>query len=143
MSGSEQKVNENTYGISSIKKVLEVSRCSCATQRQKNVQKVCCTCKVVFFFFCQLDLLLFFTVLRRCLRCLALHDFLFCLNKLQILSRASFLALVKSIYYIDTSVLLENIPLVKFIKTTPGPKWFIFHNLTREFINDIISVISL
>ena len=33
-------------------------------------------------FFCQLDLLLFFTVLRRCLRRLALHDFLFCLNKL-------------------------------------------------------------
>ena len=25
-----------------------------------------------------------------------------------------------SIYYIDTSVLLENIPLVKFIKTTSG-----------------------
>ena len=33
-------------------------------------------------FFCQLDLLLFFTVLRRCLRRLALHDFIFCLNKL-------------------------------------------------------------
>ena len=26
----------------------------------------------------------------------------------------------KSFYYIDTSVLLENIPLVKFIKTTSG-----------------------
>ena len=36
-------------------------------------------------------------------------------------------------YYIDTSVLLENIPLVKFIKTT----------LTREFIDDVMSVISL
>ena len=46
-------------------------------------------------------------------------------------------------YYIDTSVLLENIPLVKFIKTTSGPEWFIFHNLTREFIDDVISVISL
>ena len=45
-------------------------------------------------------------------------------------------------YYIDTSVLLENIPLVKFIKTTSA-EWFIFHNLTREFINDVISVISL
>ena len=44
-------------------------------------------------------------------------------------------------YYIDTSVLLENIPLVKFIKTTS--QWFIFHNLTREFIDDVISVISL
>ena len=27
--------------------------------------------------------------------------------------------------------------------TTPGPEWFIFHNLTREFIDDVISVISL
>ena len=49
----------------------------------------------------------------------------------------------KLYYYIDTSVLLENIPLVKFIKTTSGPEWFIFHNLTREFIDDVISVISL
>ena len=43
MSGSGKKVNENTYGISSIKRVtkkfLEVSRCSRAKQRQRNVQK--------------------------------------------------------------------------------------------------------
>ena len=44
LSGSEKKkVNENTYDISSIKRVtkkfLEVSRCSRAKQRQKNVQK--------------------------------------------------------------------------------------------------------
>ena len=42
MSGSEKKVNENTYDISSIKRVtktfLEVSRCSRAKQRQRNVQ---------------------------------------------------------------------------------------------------------
>ena len=50
---------------------------------------------------------------------------------------------IKAIYYIDTSVLLENLPLVKFIKLHPGPEWFIFHNLTREFIDDVISVISL
>ena len=53
MSGSEKKVNENTYDISSIKRVttkkfLEVARCSRAKQRQRNVQKVCCTCKVAF-----------------------------------------------------------------------------------------------
>ena len=43
------------------------------------------------------------------------------------------------------SVLLENIPLVKFIKTTSGTRvvYFPFHNLTREFIDDVISVISL
>ena len=42
MSGSEKKVNENTYDISSIKcvtkKFLDVSRCSRAKQRQRNVQ---------------------------------------------------------------------------------------------------------
>ena len=44
MSGSEKKVNDKTY-ISSIKRVtkkfLEVSRCSCAKQRQRNLQKKC------------------------------------------------------------------------------------------------------
>ena len=43
MSGSEKKVNENAYDISSIKRVtkkfLEVSCCSRAKQRQRNVQK--------------------------------------------------------------------------------------------------------
>ena len=43
MSGSEKKVNEKTYDISSIKRVtktfLEVLRCSRAKQRQRNVQK--------------------------------------------------------------------------------------------------------
>ena len=42
MSGSEKKVNENTYNISSIKhvtkKFLEVSRSSHANQWQRNVQ---------------------------------------------------------------------------------------------------------
>ena len=45
MSDSEKKVNKNTYDISSIKRVtrkfLEVSRCSRAKQRQRNVQKKC------------------------------------------------------------------------------------------------------
>ena len=54
--GIEKKVNENTYDISSIKtikrvtkKFLEVSRCSCAKQRQRNVQKKCAArAKLVF-----------------------------------------------------------------------------------------------
>ena len=45
MNGSEKKVNEKTYDISCLKratkKFLEVSRCSCAKQRQRNVQKKC------------------------------------------------------------------------------------------------------
>ena len=73
MSGSEKKVNENTYDISSIKRVtkkfLEVSRCSRAKQRQRNVQKKCAARAKLLF--CQLDLMLFFTILRRCLRHLA------------------------------------------------------------------------
>ena len=43
MSGSEKKVSENTCDISSIKSVtkkfVEVSRCSRAKQRQRNVEK--------------------------------------------------------------------------------------------------------
>ena len=31
-------------------------------------------------------------------------------------------AVFTSVYYIDTSVLLENMPLVKFIKTTSGTR---------------------
>ena len=53
MSDSEKKVNKNTDDISSKKlvtrKFLEVSSCSRAKQRQRNVQKkVCNTCKVAF-----------------------------------------------------------------------------------------------
>ena len=73
MSGSEKKVNENTYDISSIKRVtkkfLEVSRCSRAKQWQRNVQKKCAARAKLLF--CQLDLMLFFTILRHCLRRLA------------------------------------------------------------------------
>ena len=36
------------------------------------------------------------------------------------------------------SVLLENIPVVKFPKKLhQGPKWFIFHNLTQDYIEDV------
>ena len=45
MRGSEKNVNENTYDISSKKRVtkkfLEVSRCGRVKQRQRNVQKKC------------------------------------------------------------------------------------------------------
>ena len=44
-SGSEKKVNKNTYDIFSKKRVtkkfLEVSNCSHAKQRQRNIQKNC------------------------------------------------------------------------------------------------------
>ena len=55
MSGSEKKkVNENTYDISSIKRVtkkfLEVSRSVVVQNNGKEMyKKVCCTCKVTFF----------------------------------------------------------------------------------------------
>ena len=54
MSGSEKKVNENTYDISSIKRVtkkfLEVSRYIRAKQLQRNVQKKCAPPGKVAFF---------------------------------------------------------------------------------------------
>ena len=53
MSESKQKVNENSYDISSIKrgtkKFLEVSRCSRAKQRQRNVQKTVLHVNSCFF----------------------------------------------------------------------------------------------
>ena len=54
MSGSDKKVNENTYDISSkqrvtSKKFLEVSRCSRAKQRQRNVPKKCVHVQSCFF----------------------------------------------------------------------------------------------
>ena len=53
ISGSEKKVNEKTYDISSIKRVtkkfLEVSRCSRAKQRQRNVPKKCLQVQSCFF----------------------------------------------------------------------------------------------
>ena len=53
MSGSGKKGNENTYDISTIKRVtkkfLEVSRCSRAKQWQKIVQKKCAArAKLIF-----------------------------------------------------------------------------------------------
>ena len=52
MSDSKKKVNKNTYVISSMKRVtrkfLEVSHCSCAKQRQRNVQKSVLLCKLLF-----------------------------------------------------------------------------------------------
>ena len=57
------------------KKFLKVSLCNLAKQRQKMYKKVCCTCKVAFLL---ITPIVVFTVLRRCLRRLALHDFIFC-----------------------------------------------------------------
>ena len=41
-------------------------------------------------------------------------------------------------YYLDRSVLLENTPLIH-TKLHPGPEWRIFHILTSEDIDDVIS----
>ena len=98
MSGSEKKVNENAYDISSIKRVtkkfLEVSCCSRAKQRQRNVQKSVLHVQSCFFANYTNMYCCFFTVLWHCLRCLALYNLIFVLS-----SRASLLTLAKSIYY--------------------------------------------
>ena len=56
MSSSEKKWTRLKYDLSSKKRVtkkfLEVSHCSRAKQRQRNVQKqFCCSCKVAFLLF--------------------------------------------------------------------------------------------
>ena len=49
-------MNENTYDISSIKKFVEVSRCSRANQRQRNVQEKCATrAKLLFLLIRPID----------------------------------------------------------------------------------------
>ena len=104
ISVSEKKVNQNTYDISSMKRVtkkfLKVLRCSRAKPRQRNVQKKCAARSKLLF--CLLDLLLFFTVVRPCLPSpLSITVCLNKLNKLYILSRASLLALAKPIYLLE------------------------------------------
>ena len=50
----KEQVNKNTYDTFSIKRVtrtlLDVSRCSRAKQRQRNVQKKCAARAKLFFF---------------------------------------------------------------------------------------------
>ena len=50
---------------------------SCKTAAKKCTKKVCCPCKVAFLL---ISPLLFFTVLRRCFRRLALHDSIECFH---------------------------------------------------------------
>ena len=80
MSGSEKKSEQefvrHFLHKPFTRKFLEVSRCSRAKQRQKQL---CCTCRVDLLL--NIDLLLF-VHRSRCLRRLVLHDFIFCLNKL-------------------------------------------------------------
>ena len=66
------------------------------TTAKKCTKKVCCMCKVAFSL---IRPIVVFTVLQRCLSCLALHDFLFEQTIKLILSRSSLLALAKSILF--------------------------------------------
>ena len=122
-----KKVNRTTYNISSIKcvtrKFLEVSRCRLAKQRQRNVpKKVCCPCKVVFFF--AIRPTVFFFWLFSLPSPLSITRFYICFRKLQILTRASLLPLAKSIYLsyplemavnklIRVCIILAGNPLIK------------------------------
>ena len=72
-----KKVNENTYDISSIKKfhAVVVQR----TTAKKCTKKVCCKCKVAFLL---IRPIIIFHRSPALPRRLALHDSIFCLNKL-------------------------------------------------------------
>ena len=65
MSDSEERVNKNTSDIPSTAK--------------KFTKRVCCTCKVAFLLIRPIAV---FFYRSRCLRRLALYDFIFCLSKL-------------------------------------------------------------
>ena len=89
-------MNKNTYYTSFIKRVtrkfLKFHVVVLQNNGKEMYKKLCCTCKVAF--------VLIRPIFHRswCLRRLALHDFIFCLSKLEILSRDSLLALAKSVY---------------------------------------------
>ena len=62
MSGSEKKVNENAYDVSSLKKIVWTFRVVVVQNNGKEMtKKVCCTCKVVFLLI--RPIVVFFTVL--------------------------------------------------------------------------------
>ena len=63
------------------KKFLEVSRCSRAKQRQRNVPKKCAARAKLFLLIRPIVVFHRFSDVA-CLPRLALHDFIFCLNKL-------------------------------------------------------------
>ena len=79
---------------------------SCKTVAKKCTKK-CATSEKFFFanqtyflfLFCFVFFFVFIAVAVAVAVWLALHDFIFCFSKLQILTRASLLALAKSIYY--------------------------------------------
>ena len=48
MSASEKENKQTNNEQEHTRKFLEVSCRSCAKQRHRNVQKVCCTCRVAF-----------------------------------------------------------------------------------------------
>ena len=81
----KEKVNGSTYDISSTQRVtekfLEVSRCGRAKQPQRNVQKKCAARAKLFLLIRPIAVFHRFSGVA-CLPRLALHDLIFCLNKL-------------------------------------------------------------
>ena len=75
MSSSEKKEGAGTQATKFFVRKYDIFSMKRVTRKfhvlviQNNVQKVCCTCKVCFF------------LGSHCHRCLALHDFIFCLRK--------------------------------------------------------------
>ena len=119
MSGSDKKKSEQEHKQHFLHKTcswkfLEVSRCSRAEQRQRNVQKIGQNCffsnqkKSVLHvqsFFLLIRPTDFFWLFSLPLP-LGVTLFYILFSKLQILTRASLLALAKSIYYLR----LANLP---------------------------------
>ena len=84
-----------SFTLSSCKTVAKKCTKKCAISEKffLLIRPIFCFCFVLFCFF------VFIAVAVAVAVWLALHDFIFCFSKLQILTRASLLALAKSIYY--------------------------------------------
>ena len=81
----KKKVNENTNNISSIKRVTKKFlkfHVVVVQNNGKEMYKKKCPALSKSLFLLIRPIVLFFTVLQRCLRRLALQDFIFCLNRL-------------------------------------------------------------
>ena len=109
MSGSKKKVNKNTYDISSIKRVtrkcLEVSRCSRAKRRQRNVRKSVQNMQSCFFAINQRPVCCVFTVL---VSFAAQHYTILYFVSANYKYRALLLTLAKSLYFGHASINTDN-----------------------------------
>ena len=147
----KKKMNKNTYDISSLKRVTKnflesKSKClfckgqcspSSAEITTKRNKKKCAARAKLYFVLIRPTA--FFAIFVAVAAWLALHDFTFCFSKLQISTRASLLALDKSIYYIFTEITVSvlnasngSFPTINIILNFKTDLNCLFHSLIHK-----------